>query len=87
MKTAFAIYSGIWAFVAVVIFGCMKIDLWLNPWINEVASQFKWYNLISSQHGLSVLYIRDQTTWAIVFFIMTLIVTGLATLTIRLYKD
>ncbi|MFA6228333.1 MAG: hypothetical protein WC668_04090 [Patescibacteria group bacterium] len=80
MKNRLVIWLGVWIAFMVLLFTIMKLDLWSNPWLYEIVDQWKWYNFITSHHGLTALYIQHNSVWLVVFPASTLLFSGLAIL-------
>jgi len=45
-----------WSYLLVL--AVVPVDLFLNPWLYQVADTWQWYNYFSSGHSLTMLYIK-----------------------------
>lgn len=67
-------YLVILAAATLLIFGYIKLDLLINPWIRHAMQEWKWYNYIFSSHGLSALYLKGSWLWLIAPLIVSILV-------------
>lgn len=61
----FLIFIMFFTFWLLLIFGCVHLDLLLNPWVTKVAEEWQWYNYFTSTHSLTVLYIKTNYFWPV----------------------
>ena len=62
----------------IFIFGCVHFDLSINPWLYQTAHEWKWYNFVTSQHGITALYINGWF-WLIPALILSTIFSSVIT--------
>jgi hypothetical protein len=66
----------VWFIISIfVIYGQIKLDLYLNPWLNDGAIVWNWYNYIPSWHGATLLFITNSYWWLLhvfAFFLITI---------------
>lgn len=78
MKNRIKIWMGAWIALMALLFTVMKLDIWCNPWLYDIVGQWKWYNFITSHHGLTALYIQHNSIWMVLFPVLPLLLSGLA---------
>ena len=81
MKKIFLIVIGNIS-VLLMILGAIKLDILINPWINEAATSWRWYDYIATpKHALAVTYLQGGWSWAItatlLSFFVAIVVTSL----------
>jgi len=74
MKLRFLVFLAVFAIFTFLVFGCIQLDLLLNPWLRHVAQEWKWHSYFTSGHGLAALYLQGWL-WLIPSFIISAIVS------------
>jgi len=76
------IFAAIWLGIAAVLFGLsygwVRLDLWMNPWLREVG--FEWIRMITSHHGITLLYLHDSTQAFLFLGVMDFLLSGAFTI-------
>ena len=42
-----------------IVYGGIRFDLLINPWLKE--TEFEWIRLVTTHHGITMLYVHDST--------------------------
>ena len=72
---------GMFFFVLVIglIFLGVNIDFLMNPWIKGL--QLQWWNMFTTEHYFSWLYLSDFMTWLVLVMIFSIAVALILTFT------
>lgn len=68
----FLVFVAVFLVLAVCSFGGIKLDLQLNPWVRQV-TQIRWYNFLTSHHGITFLYLHKGHLWLIAPFLLSML--------------
>lgn len=71
------VFPAVFAISMFLIFGLVQLDLLLNPWLRHAVQEWKWYNYLTSSHGITALYLLG---W--LWLIPSLIISTIASLVI-----
>lgn len=52
--------------ISLIGIGGAHLDLWMNPWLYEASSSFRWYNYAFSYHAATHIYMLGIQWWLLV---------------------
>ena len=79
-------FIGLWLAIAGLIFGAsygwIKLDLWMNPWIYQ--TEFEWVRLVTTHHGITMLYLHNSDAAFLVLGGVDLLISGIFIISLAL---